>query len=144
MFQRVFGGDALYANVGIKLGSPHIYNIFAAGIAPTKDVTRIGMGVGLGGHIPFKKAYVDIDGICYWIHNGNFNNYNQLNLLNQIRLMGGYSFTKGLAAYAGPVLNVHVYDSSNPAIASNTVFQGGDSQTYVDGWIGFVVGLQFF
>lgn len=138
----VFGSEILYGSAALKLGSPHIYTIFAAGAAPLSDV-RLGLGIGVGGHFPFKKAFINLDGICWSIHNKNLQDWNEVNLWNQIRVMVGYQFTKGFSGYLGPTANAHVYNPIYPAIAPYTIY---DSQgtTNVQGWIGFVVGLQFF
>ncbi|HYV95112.1 MAG TPA: hypothetical protein VE978_25275 [Chitinophagales bacterium] len=139
----VFGSEILYGSVALKLGSPHIYNIFAAGAAPIDTITRIGFGIGLGGHISFNRVFINVDGMSWTIHNNTLRDWNNVNLWNQIRLMAGFQFTKGFAAYAGPTANVQVYHNTYPSIAPYTSYQHIGT-TNVDGWVGFVVGLQFF
>jgi len=140
----VFGSEILLANAGFKLGSPHIYTQFAFGIRPYADLTRMGFGLGIGGHVPFNHGFVNIDGMCWTIHNDNLNNWDNVNLWNQIRIMGGYQITKGVAIYVGPTMNLHVYDLSYPAIAPYTIYTRTDGTTRLDGWIGGVIGFQFF
>ena len=140
----VFGSEVLFANAGLKLGSPHVYTMFAFGIRPYSDLTRMGLGIGIGGHIPLNHGFVNIDGVCWSIHNGNFKDWNNVNLWNQIRFMYGYQITKGISIYAGPTLNAQVYDLSYPSIAPYTIYQSNGSPTRVDGWIGGVIGIQFF
>lgn len=139
----VFGSEILYGGFGLKFGSPHIYNIFAAGVAPLNNTTRIGLGIGVGGHFPISRVFINIDGMCWSIHNNDLRDWNYVNLWNQIRLMAGYKFTKGLGVYAGPTANVQVYHYTYLPVAPYTMF---DSQgnTNVQGWIGFVAGIQFF
>src|SRR6185503_2700365 len=90
----VFGSEILYGNVALKLGSPHIYNIFAAGAAPTNNTTRLGFGIGLGGHFTINHVFINVDGMSWTIHNNTLRDWNNVNLWNQIRLMGGYQFVK--------------------------------------------------
>lgn len=143
---EVFGSEALYFSGGLKLGSPHVYTLFAAGVAPTTDLTRIGLGLGVGGQFGIDKAFVSVDGVCWTIHNDNLNDWEAVNLLNQLRVTGGYRIAKGVAVYAGPTYNVHVYDNRYPSVAPYTIFQGNsaDNSTYTDMWIGGVIGFQFF
>lgn len=143
---EVFGSEALYFSGGLKLGSPHLYTLFAAGVAPTKDLTRIGLGIGVGGQFPIDKAFISVDGVCWTIHNDDLNNWEAVNLLNQLRVTGGYRIARGVAIYAGPTYNVHVYDRRYPSVAPYAIYRGNsaDNNTYTDMWIGGVVGLQFF
>jgi hypothetical protein len=140
----VFGSEILYASAGIKLGSPHLYSILAFGMAPTPDVFRMGLGAGIGWHQPLKKAFINVDGMCWTIHNDNFNDWEAVNLHNQLRLMAGYPLSDRMAVYAGPTANVHVYDPRYPSLAPYTIFQANSTSNYVDGWIGGVIGIQFF
>jgi hypothetical protein len=143
---EVFGSEVLYFSGGFKLGSPHLYTLFAAGVAPTRDLTRIGLGIGVGGQFPIDKAFISVDGVCWTIHNDNLNDWEAVNLLNQLRVTGGYRIAKGVAIYAGPTYNVHVYDRRYPSVAPYAIYRGNsaDNNTYTDMWIGGVVGLQFF
>lgn len=152
----VWSSDYLQFNGALKIGNKSIYNIYAFGISPIGQNTPstdslnlvqsplpFGFGLGIGGHIPIKKAFINIDGMCWTMHD-RYLSFNGVNLLNQVRVLGGYKVHKYFGVYAGPVFNASVQDVSYDAMKRNPMFDEGTASTRVQGWIGFAAGIQLF
>lgn len=143
----IFTSDILTSNIGLRVGSKYVYNIFAFGVSPFSDTLRYGYGLGIGGHIPaYKNLSVDIDGMIWNTFEDQFDfNYDQLHILNQLRITPSYSFANNkITVYAGPVLNVEVYDNGVVPLKENTIQEFGGNGITTSLSLGYVIGLRFF
>lgn len=142
----LYTSDLFRANLAVRFGTPYVYNTFAFGITPAADTLKFGYGLGIGGHIPLiNKIAVDIDGMIWSTFEEEFDfTNNQLHLMNQLRILPSYSFNKYLSVFAGPVINVEVYDNSYDPLKENTFasFNGSNVTTALS--LGYVVGIRFF
>ena len=143
----IFTSDILTTNIGLRVGSKYVYNIFAFGVSPFSDTLRYGYGLGIGGHIPaYKDLSVDIDGMIWNTFEDQFDfNYDQLHILNQLRITPSYTFANNkITVYAGPVLNVEVYDNGVVPLKENTIQEFGGNGITTSLSLGYVIGLRFF
>jgi hypothetical protein len=134
-------------NVGIKTGSNIIYNVFMFGFSPNGESTRLFGGIGLGGHIPLNRFFVDIDVLSHGVYSGpDWFPEGGSDLLSSLRLTGGWQVTDYLAVTAGPTVSVWVSereDGSAVPFYDAPLYQWHGSQ-HVRMWPGFTVGLQLF
>jgi uncharacterized protein YjbI with pentapeptide repeats len=133
------------ANIGIKMGSRTIYNVFMFGCQPGGDSTRLLAGLGIGGHIALNRFFVDIDAVGHSVGRGpEWLEAGGLRLLSSLRLTGGWQLTDMLALTAGPSLNVWVSDredgSAIPLYDLPLFHHEGDVNVRI--WPGFTIGLQ--
>ncbi len=117
-------------NIGIKTGSRMVYNVFSLGWRPGGDEPRLYAGLGIGGHIPLERFFVDIDILNHGVYRDRqWYREGGAELLSSLRLTGGWQFNDFLAFTAGPTLNLSVFEDD-----------GRDEEVRV--WPGFTVGLQ--
>ena len=132
-------------NVGIKTGSNSIYNVFMVGWRPNGDSTRVFGGIGIGGHIPVDRFFVDVDLLSHGVFTGpDWFSDGGSDLLSSLRLTGGWQVTEKLAVTAGPTLNVWVSDredGSRVPFYDLPLYEWRGSE-YVRVWPGFAAGLQ--
>ncbi|MBA3649673.1 MAG: hypothetical protein H0W62_14195 [Chitinophagales bacterium] len=140
---NVWTSDVLTFNGGIRVGSEYVYNIFAYGISPFDATLPFGFGLGIGGHIPIKKAFIDMDGMAWTMHHQRFD-FQGINMNNQFRLMGGYSFNKYFSLFAGPTYNVSVQNHIYDPYRATTFYTHQGNNTTVRMWVGFVAGIRMF
>jgi hypothetical protein len=130
---NVWATDYAPVNIGIKTGSQTIYNIFSLGYGPRQDADKLYAGIGIGGHVPFGRLFVDLDilnqGVFtedQWFEDGGSD------LLSSLRLTGGWQLADFLAVTVGPTLNLSV----------EHLDEHPDEETKI--WPGFTAGLQIF
>ncbi|MCX6841055.1 MAG: hypothetical protein NTX53_02045 [candidate division WOR-3 bacterium] len=132
-------------NVGIKTGSNTIYNVFMVGWQPDGESTRLYGGLGIGGHIPLNRFFVDIDLLSHGVWTGpDWFPEGGSDLLSSLRLTGGWQVTDMLAITAGPTLNVWVSereDGSSVPFYDAPLYQWHGSE-HVRIWPGLTMGLQ--
>ena len=132
-------------NVGIKTGSKTIYNVFMLGCQPGGDSTRLLAGLGIGGHIPLNRFFVDIDLLSHGVFSGpDWFPEGGSDLLSSLRVTGGWQLADGLALTAGPTMSVWVSereDGSAVPFYDAPLYQWHGSEN-VRIWPGFTVGLQ--
>lgn len=154
--------DALYANFSLKLGAYSFYNIIHFGVRwddvalgngqETETLTSWGLGYGVGtAFILSKKTLMNLELLTQHINETEAWT-NELNLLNQLKILVDLRFTRRTSLFAGPILNVMVSDRVNPDTGevgsiingSNTLFTETDNgNRNVRGWIGFSAGMRF-
>ncbi|WP_128543151.1 hypothetical protein [Larkinella soli] len=148
---EVWAGDALYANMGLKMGgNTKFYNILAVGATfPTGDKTRWGYGYGIGTNQPLgKRNQLSIEGIAYQIHEEG-TSWDYLNMLNQVRLSFIFPIHNRLALTVTPTFNVQVTDlETGEGIGTKWVKWDVYDRTFNDRtrvrmWPGLNVGIQF-
>lgn len=133
-------------NVGIKLGSKHVYNVYAVGLQPLGSPLRSRLGLGIGGHIPADPFFLDIDAVGYNVSEGlRFWSQEGLNMLNKLRITGGWQISPKLAITAGPTINVWVSteeDGSDIPLFDLLIYEHQGTDTWTRIWAGFSVGVQ--
>ncbi|HZG01742.1 MAG TPA: hypothetical protein VEY71_12105, partial [Chitinophagales bacterium] len=152
----LWGSDALQINGGLKLGNKRVYNVYAFGVSPfanngastdsfilKKPSVPFGFGFGLGVHMPIKRAFVNVDMMTWTMHDRHFD-FSGLNMLNQLRVTGGFRVHKLFGIYAGPVANVSVQDNKFAPFVKNDLYEYNGVNNSVRGWVGFVAGVQLF
>ena len=142
---NLWASEFSLVNVGIKTGSKSLYNVFMLGCQPGGDSTRLLAGLGIGGHIPLKRLFVDIDLLSHGVYTGpDWFSEGGSNLLSSLRLTGGWQVTEKVAITAGPALNIWVSereDGSAVPFYDAPLFHWHGSEN-VRIWPGFTVGLQ--
>ena len=67
---QLWGSDTEVANLGVRLGSRHVYSLLMVGSYPHGDLGRWSSGFGIGGHIPLGvRLFLNVDfitrGVAY-------------------------------------------------------------------------------
>ncbi|MEO6167820.1 MAG: hypothetical protein ABIO46_02810 [Chitinophagales bacterium] len=136
--------DILTFNGAIRVGTKYMYNIYAYGVSPFNTDLPFGFGVGIGGHIPIKqRAFVDIDGMAWSMHR-SYVSFSAINMINQLRVMGGFKINKYLSVFAGPTFNVSVQDNRYEPFLDNHFYENVSENTTVRLAPGFVAGIHIF
>jgi hypothetical protein len=109
----VWGGDILPLNVGVKLGSRHVYTLLGFGVKEGKEVegkkkALYGASAGLGVHAPLdQRFFLDVDVVgTQFMQEGDWDQDDQA--MGSFRLSLGFQLFKHLAITAGPTYNVYV------------------------------------
>jgi hypothetical protein len=102
-------------------------------------------GIGLGGHIPLNRFFVDIDLLSHGAYGGpDWHPEGGSDLLSSLRLTGGWQVTDMLAITAGPTLNVWVSEredgSAVPFYDAPLYHWHGSENVRI--WPGLTIGLQ--
>jgi len=97
----------------------------------------------MGGHIPFKKAFIDIDGMAWTMHR-SYLSFNGVNMITQLRVMGGFKFNKYLSIFAGPALNIGVQENRYATFNNYAFYEYAGANTTVNIWPGFIAGIRLF
>lgn len=158
---EVWGGEALHANVGYKMGGNRkFYNVFALGAAwPSSGSSRLesvrwGYGYGIGtNHFIGKRNQISIEALAYQIQEeGNY--WEDLNMLNQIRASFIFPLHNRIALTVTPTFNVQVSKTETGdrvgaewvkwSVYDQTFARRwDDDQLRVRMWPGLNVGIQF-
>jgi hypothetical protein len=97
---EAWGSDIVPLLVGVKLGSRHVYSLFAAGVTP--EVAHL--GVGLGVHAPLGPAYLDVDATSYDLLRFD-GSTSPTDMLAQARVMVGIPILPRVSVFGGAALN---------------------------------------
>jgi hypothetical protein len=163
-------GEALYANLGFKMGARSFYNIFHFGARrdevtimpttppsngePADEQTELlltwGLGYGLGTTIGLgKRALINLEAVAIHI-NEQENWTRELNLLNQFRLLFDVRTGRHTSIFAGPVANMMIsrlnrpqYDAPGSMIVPYTLAERTIEDATLKLWIGFQAGIRF-
>jgi hypothetical protein len=136
--------DFLMFNGGIRVGTKSVYNIYAYGVSPFLTELPFGFGIGIGGHIPVKKkAFIEIDGMAWSMHR-SYVSFDEINMINQLRVMGGYRFNKYFSVFAGPTFNVSVQSNRYEPFLDNYFYESVSENNTVRLAPGFVAGVRLF
>ena len=147
---QLWGSDTEIANLGIRLGSRHVYSLLMVGSYPHGDLGRWSSGFGIGGHIPLgRRLFLNIDlitrGVGYT--DGSRRNtweYGEHTVLNKLRLAVGWEQHKWFSVFGGVSLNFLVsdrWDTSDFGYGFDHVYREDDTTVRV--WPGFFAGVQF-
>ena len=86
---------------------------------------------------------MDIDGMAWTTHRSYFS-FNGVNMVNQLRVMGGFRIHKYVSVFAGPTFNVGVQDNRYDPFNSGSFYEHTGENTTVYMWPGFVAGIRLF
>ena len=147
---QLWGSDTEIANLGVRLGSRHVYSLLMVGSYPHGDLGRWSSGFGIGGHIPLgKRLFLNVDlitrGVGYT--DGSRRNtweYGEHTVLNKLRLAFGWERHKWFSVFGGVSLNFLVsdrWDTSDFGFGFDRVYQREDTTVRV--WPGLFAGVQF-
>ena len=147
---QLWGSDTEIANLGVRLGSRHVYSLLMVGSYPHGDLGRWSSGFGIGGHIPLgRRLFLNVDlitrGVVYT--DGSRRNtweYDEPTVLNKLRLAVGWEKHKWFSVFGGVSLNFLVSDRRNTSdfgFGFDRVYQREDTTVRV--WPGFFAGVQF-
>ena len=152
--------DALYANVGLKLGARSFYNIFQLGarwddVPPNTNARKMswGLGYGLGSAITINpRLLLNIEAVAMQI-NEQERWTREVNLLNQLRLtLDFHKPGKRTSFFVGPVGNLlvsRIQDADSGVIGSRvirpsyTLLDKTGDKTNTKLWIGLQAGVRF-
>lgn len=161
------GGETLFGNLSFKLGSHAFYNIFHLGLrwdnetinsappAPrgdSKDQTLItwGLGYGIGTAVTLgSRTLMNVE--LQVTHVNEKESWtNDLNLLNQFKVLFDIRAGRRTSFFAGPTANVMVSrlvdletNTLGSTITPYTIYEDTYDRTNVKGWIGLNAGVRF-
>ena len=152
---QLWASDTEVANLGVRLGSRHVYSLLVLGSYPHGDLGRWSSGFGIGGHIPFRKQlFLNVDFIIrgvvhtdgagedtWWIDEQWHDEYT---VLNKLRIGVGWEKHKWFSVFGGVSLNFLVsdrWDTSDFGYGFDHVYREDDTTVRV--WPGFFAGVQF-
>ncbi len=147
---QLWGSDTEVANLGIRLGSRHVYSLLMIGSYPHGDLGRWSSGFGIGGHIPLGgRLFLNVDFITRGVGytDGSSRNtweYGEQTVLNKLRLGFGWEQHKWFSVFGGLSLNFLVsdrWDTSDFGYGFEHVYRSDDTTVRI--WPGFFAGVQF-
>ena len=143
------GSDVMHVNASFRIGVPVFYNIFSYGFRPFTDEKRQGFGYGVGSEIRLSDfTALQIEAHSTQLRKEWNKNYDQLDMLNELRLTFGTSLPGKLELFAGPVLYNHLYkDKPEDGITGSDLSRYTINETRWDDyvskwWIGARGGLR--
>ena len=147
---QLWASDTEAANLGVRLGSRHVYSLLMVGSYPHGDLGRWSSGFGIGGHIPLRKQlFLNVDfitrGVTYTDESEEEIWWSdERTVLNKVRLGFGWERHKWFSVFGGLSLNFLVSDrrdTSDFGYGFDHVYRSGDTTVRV--WPGFFAGVQF-
>lgn len=159
---QLWGSDTEALNLGIRIGSRHMYSLLTAGIHPDVDKwgsrsaryggdwdhDRVSFGFGIGGHIPLHNSlFVNIDALIRpVVYTEDWDDWwrYEHNLLHKLRFALGWEKQKWFSVFGGISLNVLASDRLNTSDFSSAfdrVYRKDDVTIRV--WPGIFAGVQF-
>ncbi len=143
--------------LGAKLGSKHIYNVFGVGLAPLADPgPRWLLAYGLGGHFPVKRRlFIDFDVTSHVTSSAEdfpLPEFVAYNFYAKVRPQLGISLGRHLSVVGGPTFSLRTY-TNGPRDDRYTDFTLGffnrrltqfmSADVWCQGWGGLMVGIQY-
>jgi hypothetical protein len=139
--------DVMFANVSYKIGVPLFYNIFSVGVKPFVDNQFGSFGYGVGTHISFtEKSSMQIELHSSQIYEDTkWFEYDETNLVNELRLQFGYRLAQKLELFAGAVLYNHIteQDAGLQDLYSWEMYENTWDDYQAKWWIGARGGIRF-
>ena len=128
---------------GVKNGGDHFHYIYAIGARDT-DTHPVWVAFGIGAHItPTEHVFIDLDAVVHGEVEVLASGANGHNVISQIRAVAAYPILPGLAAYAGPTLNILYAGNGAPSLAPGYSTHLTDSSTaHVELWPGLALGME--
>ncbi len=147
----VWADEAGLPQLGAKLGSKHIYSLFALGVAPLADPgTRWLLAHGLGGHFPLKNTlFFDLDLTGYGMTSGEELTDWGLgtDFFAKLRPQLGFTIGRRGSIVIGPTLSMRLKDSEDHARMTTIAFGFKEGwlwqeKLWYQAWAGLMVGIQ--
>jgi hypothetical protein len=140
----VWTSETFYLNTALKLGVEQFYTLFSASFDPL-NLYGYNWAFGFGaGTLQLLKnnTYYEIEGHVQQVNMGRSTRH--ANFINQLRVNYVHGFSRHLAVFAGPSLNMLVSERRADAqrTAPSWAFSLKRDET-VSGWVGFNAGLRF-
>jgi hypothetical protein len=144
---NVWTSEAAVVNLGLQTGSRHIYSIINLGLHPDGDSSLLIAGLGIGGHIPLNRFFLDIDevtsSVCCWPHWFWTESADDYRFLTSLRVTAGWQVTDNIAIVAGPTANLWLSNTGNSwDLPMYGLPRGGFYSRHFAFWPGFTAGLQ--
>lgn len=146
---EVSAGEALFANVGLKLGTRKFYNIIQFGHRFTEETWSIGYGIGTA----FKMQDRQHFHLEYIASHVNENEVwtSELNLLNQLKFTFDYQLKGKSSLFIGPswnllaskIKNVETLAVVGSALPNYTILNTTRKNTNWKMWFGLNAGVRF-
>lgn len=144
---EISGGEAIYANLNLKIGVEKLYTIYKFGYTAANGNGYLSYGLGLGTQINLtEKSNLSLDLSSNHILEDSFSP--DLNLLAKMDVAFRYHLTEKFAIFAGPSFNVfttqHLLDDVNssfkvPYSLYETNWNNNEGSTSI--WIGANLGV---
>jgi len=139
---EIEANEITHLNIAFKMGVKRFYNIYSAHASFHSGNVYWGQGYGFGSQWASKgKISVNTDIICASI-NKNDEIFEHLNLLNTLKLQVGYQISKTSQLFAGPAINVHLYNDSEQLLPY-TFYEWNEGSHHIDISAGLGLGLRF-
>lgn len=134
-------------NIGFKLGTKRIYNIYGIGTKLSNDSVYIISTGGLGWHLPLNNFFMNFEASAGSMRSGfSFRNWEKT-VLSRLRIIGGWQVIPQLAITVGPTINVfvsEVRDGSDLPMFDANIYSKRTNDRWVRIWPGFTAGIQIF
>ncbi len=140
---QVWGSDTALSNVGLQIGSRHIYSLVSASVTPSEGKTRWMAGVGLGGHLPITETvWSSLDVSALAVGRGDDTDGDPA--LVRLRLSFGWQASDHLGVFGGPALNVYSSgkDDGKDLVLGGPSYAETRSGRTVRLWPGFFLGVR--
>ncbi len=140
-----YTSESLHTNLAFKIGSEHLYNIFAVGYQ-FNGGGRLGIGYGFGKELRKRKYNtLNLEAVGYYIRENN--NGSRLNLLAQTKIQFMRQITPRLTGFMGAGINILASDNTGDDLSSGTglpnwaILQTDVNGTHVKLWTSLNLGI---
>jgi hypothetical protein len=144
---NVWADEVAPFNLGFKLGTKRIYNLYGFGMKQFGDSILIISTGGLGYHLPLNQFFMNFEATTGSMRSGfSFRNWENT-VLSRLRIIGGWQVLSKLAITAGPTFSVFVSkerDGSDLPIYDAPIYHTRSDDRWVRIWPGFTAGIQIF
>lgn len=144
---NVWADEVAPFNIGFKLGTKRIYNIYGFGMKLSSDSVFFISTGGLGWHLPLNQFFMNFEATGGSMRSGfSFRNWEN-SVLSRLKIIGGWQVIPRLAITAGPSINVFVSkerDGSDLPMFDANIYSTRSEDWWVRIWPGFTIGIQLF
>ncbi len=148
---EIGGDETLWGQANFKMGVERFYNIFSVGAKMSSDNVIWGWGYGIGTMMHISpKMNANLDIIAYHIHQDNYW-YDDINMLNKIKLNVSYKLNNMFSVYGGLTYNILLTDRLNKEgkpiddnIAPWSIYDKKNGSVLVKMYPGFTAGIRIF
>ncbi len=144
------GNELFFANLSIKIGVPHLYNIFSIGYRQNEDKPYWGVTYGLGTYVPLRNKFsMNFDLTATHINEGETWT-DVLNMVNRLKWNVGYRIHQHVELYGGISFNVALSQlkdeegrtTGSALVPSYTFYHETIRKTNVKMYPGFSLGIR--
>jgi hypothetical protein len=137
----VWTSDLALVNVGLKMGTRTVYSLLGAGYQPLGATPSFSLFAGLGAHLDFHPAYLEVDYLLGTVHRNLRWSWDEPLLSHTVRLVFGWRVLEQMAILAGPTLGLEQSRGTGRASYIPEMYRQYVGGTHLSGSIGFVVGV---